>query len=383
MHANSHTRSNTSFLFARGDFILLTHRTIDISCSIGIIFVLEEVGFLQPPLYLGLRYRRMSNITTVVFPERFDWYMIRNGFLGPDYSSKIGSFIIAVVLILYDGLTRKRLDYLWAMIVGTALWVLLEWCLIVSGVREYQEGYLGGKLLGFWPALIIRCSQECGFLMVSTMFQGDRLFNCMKGKKSPFKTWRRMVEFIVVFLLLSLSGTVNMLSGAKDERMVGSAEVFGRRNMTHIVSVLLFLITTIVPIIICIVLRNKKYFMRRTIGITLFITWTSGLGMVIEYTHNARWIEVGYYPEYVALPTSGHMLLAFLYDLIIEVVSPPVFIYHLMVLCYILPDLKKDTYYDEKPAVELPVTKQEAAVNVPAPTEAPVFKGPEDLLCVC
>lgn len=83
MHANSHPRSNTSFLFARGDFILLTHRTIGISCSIGIIFVLEEVGFLQPPLYLGLRYRRMSNITTVVFPERFDWYMIRNGFLGP------------------------------------------------------------------------------------------------------------------------------------------------------------------------------------------------------------------------------------------------------------------------------------------------------------
>lgn len=325
----------------------------------------------------------MSNITTVVFPERFDWYMIRNGFLGPDYSSKIGSFIIAVVLILYDGLTRKRLDYLWAMIVGTVLWVLLEWCLIESGVREYQEGYLGGKLLGFWSALIIRCSQECGFLMVSTMFQGDRLFNCMKGKKSPFKAWRRMVEFIVVFLLLSLSGTVNMLSGAKEERMVGSAEVFGRRNMTHIVSVILFLITTIVPIVLCIVFRNKKYFLRRTIGITLFVTWISGLGMVIEYTHNARWVEVGSYPDYIALPTSGHMLLAFLYDLIIEVVSPPVFIYHLMVLSFILPDLKKDSYYDEKPAVELPVTKQEATVTVGNSTPAPVFKGPEDLSYVC
>ena len=54
----------------------------------------------------------MDANSTVVFPERFEWYMIRNGFLGPEYSSKLGSLLIGIILIIYDGVTRKRLDYL-------------------------------------------------------------------------------------------------------------------------------------------------------------------------------------------------------------------------------------------------------------------------------
>ena len=294
----------------------------------------------------------MDANSTVVFPERFEWYMIRNGFLGPEYSSKLGSLLIGIILIIYDGVTRKRLDYLISFIFGTVVWIVLEYVLLKTGVREYQEGLLNGKVLGFWPAIIIRCSQECGFLMVSCMFMGDRLFNCMKGKKERPSNLRRFVEFGVCFAFLTASSVLNMLKGKKDVRAVGSPDVMGRRNMTHIVSVLLFLFTTVVPIIVMIVYRNHKYFMMRTVGFTVFVTWITGLGMLIEYNVNARWVEVGYYPYYMALPSPGLMLLAFLFDLVIEVIAPPVFIYHIMVLCRLLPDFKSDDYYKTK---ELPV----------------------------
>ncbi len=318
----------------------------------------------------------MSAANVTIFTEPFEWYMIRNGYLGPEYSSKVVSIVLGLIMLIYDGITRKRFDYLWCMIVGTILWIVLEWCLLQSGVREYQEGYLGGKLLGFWPALILRCAQECGFLMVCTLFEGDRLMNCMKGKKDAPKSWRRYLELAVVFLFMTISSSFNMKGGAKEERWVGSNDVCGRRNMTHIVSVILFLITTIVPIILLIVFRNKKYFVRRTIGMTIFVTWISGLGMILEYNFNARWVEVGYYPQYVALPSSGHMFLAFVYDLVIEVVAPPVFIYHLMVLCFILPDLKNDDYYEQKK--ELPISQAP-----PVQPSVPVFNGPQDLFLVC
>lgn len=308
----------------------------------------------------------MSANSTFVFPERFEWYMIRNGFLGPEYSSKLGSLAIAVILMLYDGLTRKRLDYLISFVFGTIVWIVLEYVLLQTGVREYQEGYLNGKLLGFWPAIIIRCTQECGFLMVAALFLGDRLFNCMKGKKERPSNCRRFVEFIICFLFLTTSSVMNMLKGKKDFRDVGSPDVMGRRNMTHIVSVLLFLFTTIVPIIFMIVFRNHKYFIVRTTGFTVFVTWITAIGMVIEYNVNARWVEVGYYPKYMALPSPGHMLLAFLFDLVIEVISPPVFIYHVMVLLRMLPDFKSDDYFNKK---KLPVQASTVAVASSKPIE--------------
>lgn len=50
----------------------------------------------------------------------------------------------------------------------------------------------------------------------------------------------------------------------------------------------------------------------------------------------------------------------------IEVISPPVFIYHVMVLLRMLPDFKSDDYFNKK---ELPVQAPTVAVASSKPIE--------------
>lgn len=320
-------------------------------------------------LFTGLSDKLFNKQTEVAY-QPYEWYMIRNGYLGPEYSSKIVSAVLALIMVVYDGLTRKRWDYLITFCVGTILWIILEFVLLQTGVREYQAGYLGGKELGFWSATIIRCMQECGFLMVYGMFNGDRLCDCMKGKKNRPTTCHSMIELAVVFVLLTVSSVSNMLSGKKEFRAVGSPDVAGRRNMTQPASVALFCGMTVICIVFILICKSKKFFLRRTIGQTIFYTWVTGLGMLIEYFCNARWVEVGHYPDFVAMPSGGHEFLAFMYDLIIEVIVPPVFIYFLMVTLRILPDFKRDGYYNEEKGSKktLPITeKPQVVVDQPLP----------------
>lgn len=358
----------------------------DITCSYNILplFNKDNLGKEQDSVFTIIgNTAHFTGLSTLVYTKKtevgsqpYEWYMIRNGYLGPEYTSKIVSAILSIILIVYDCVTRKRIDYLTTFIFGTILWIILEFVLLETGVREYQVGYIRGKELGYWPALIIRCMQECGFLMVVALFDGDRLCDCMKGKQSRPSTCRNMIELAVVFIFLTASSVMNMLSGWKEFRAVGSPDVAGRRNMTHPASVGLFCGMTVICIIFVCVYHNKKYFVRRTLGQTIFITWVTGSGMLIEYIGNARWVEVGHYPEHIGMPSSGHEFLAMMYDLIIEVIIPPLFIYFLMVLLRLLPDLKSDTYYDEEKASkkkkELPITDKPVQVPTSVVQNAPL-----------
>lgn len=294
----------------------------------------------------------VNEFNTTIFEDLFDWYMIRNESLGPNYGFAVVSLLIVVGMIIYDKYTRKRLDYVWSFISGTILRIGIELLFIYTETVEYQEGILLGKPLPEWLAVFLRCSQEGGALLVIALFEGDRVFDCLKGKQKRPSTCRRWTEFLVVFIVLSSVSFYSVYKNHQDQQVFASTDVCSRRLMTEMSLVLVFIAISLASILLLLLWRRKQYVLRRSLGILIFTTWTIVFTYCIEYIYKTRWIEVGYYPEVLVIPSSGQTLLAFLYSILTEAILPVVCMYQLMVLVFILPDLSKDGYFS------LPIGKE-------------------------
>ena len=278
--------------------------------------------------------------------------MIRNESLGPNYGFAVVSFLIAIVLIVYDGFTRKRLDYVWSFIAGTIMHAAIEFVYLNADSVEYLEGSLFGRFIPEWLSIILRCSQEGGVMLVIAMFEGDRVFDCLKGKQKRPLAWRRWTEFLIVFVAHSLMSFWSVYQNHQEKLDYGSVDVCSRRLVTEMSLVAVSMIISLFSLFMLLLWRKKRYVLRRSIGILLFTTWISVFLYCSEYNNNIRWIEVGSYPEVVFMPSKGQALLAYLYSITIETVLPMLCIYQLMVLTFVLSDLSKDGYFS------LPVGKE-------------------------
>ena len=93
----------------------------DITCSYGIVplFNKDNLGKEQNSIFTIVgNTAHFTGLSPLVYTKKtevgyqpYEWYMIRNGYLGPEYTSKIVSAILSIILIVYDCVTRKRIDY--------------------------------------------------------------------------------------------------------------------------------------------------------------------------------------------------------------------------------------------------------------------------------
>ena len=294
----------------------------------------------------------INEFNTTIFEYSFDWYMIRNESLGPNYGFAVVSLLIAIAIVLYDGFTRKRLDYVWSFIVGTIAHAGIELMYLHADTVEYQKGSFLGRSLPEWLSMLLRCSQEGGVMLVVTLFEGDRVFDCLKGRQKRPLVWRRWTEVLVVFIVHSLVSFWSVYQNHQEQLSFGSTDVCSRRLVTGTSQVAMFMVISLFSLLLLLLWRKKRYVLRRSLGVLLFTTWTSVFTYCMEYIYNIRWIEVGSYPDVVVVPSNGQSLLAYLYSIIAEAVLPILFMYQLMVLVFILPDLSKDGYFS------LPIGKE-------------------------
>ena len=117
----------------------------------------------------------INEFNTTILEYSFDWYIIRNESLGPNYGFAVISLLIAVDIIFYDEFTRKRLDYVWSFIVGTIVHAGIELMYLNAEAVEYQEGSFLGRSVPKWLSVFLRCSQEGGAILIVVLFEGDRV----------------------------------------------------------------------------------------------------------------------------------------------------------------------------------------------------------------
>ena len=142
------------------------------------------------------------------------------------------SLLIAVAIIFYDEFTRKRLDYVWSFIVGTIVHAGIELMYLNAEAVEYQEGSFLGRSVPKWLSVFLRCSQEGGAILIVVLFEGDRVFDCLKGRQKRPLAWRRWIEVLVVFIALSLVSFWSMYQDHQEQPNFGSPDVCSRRLVT-------------------------------------------------------------------------------------------------------------------------------------------------------
>lgn len=75
----------------------------------------------------------------------------------------------------------------------------LNLCILNAEAVEYQEGSFLGRSVPKWLSVFLRCSQEGGAILIVVLFEGDRVFDCLKGRQKRPLAWRRWIEVLVVF----------------------------------------------------------------------------------------------------------------------------------------------------------------------------------------
>ena len=84
----------------------------DITCSYNILplFDKDNLGKEQDSVFTIIgNTAHFTGLSTLVYTKKtevgsqpYEWYMIRNGYIGPEYTTKIVSAIISIILIVYD-----------------------------------------------------------------------------------------------------------------------------------------------------------------------------------------------------------------------------------------------------------------------------------------
>ena len=59
----------------------------------------------------------MDNGILISYPA--EWYVVHNSFFFHSTRGIVELLVLSIVLILYDGFTRKRMDYIGSLLVGT------------------------------------------------------------------------------------------------------------------------------------------------------------------------------------------------------------------------------------------------------------------------
>lgn len=275
-------------------------------------------------LHSDLASGLMDNGILISYPA--EWYVVHNSFFFHSTRGIVALLVLSIVLILYDGFTRKRMDYIGSLLVGTVLWEGMLWAVSRSNEWEYTLRHYG-----------------CQFVIA--MFLGDRAFDCLKGKqKRPFP-WRRWLEFWIIVILMLLFDAYGIGFYRKSERTVGSS-VVDRVAISSLPRVLLFVIVSILSIAFLLGWRRHRYMFRRAVGVCSFSFFFSLTEVLGAYWTNQYWVELGSFPDWVVLPSNGLLIVVMMYDILIERVLPTLCSYLLMVVFRILRDDHQDSYYN-------------------------------------
>jgi len=237
--------------------------------------------------------------------QDFAIYMVRDAQFGANFTVKFVITLIAIALVAWDRRTKKRWDYLWVFLVGTAIWTAAELSLQLREVRVTPDQELFGQQIPLGMSALLQGTSEGAFVAVLGLFLADRIAN-------RITRWRTIVGFTAAVIVMA------SLMLARSARLSGTEGVAAsRRDMTDPQSLLAM---AVVAVFVLWFWLRRPDFRQRSLWMYASMAAFALIWTTISVAIGSRWIEVlgsapGTYDEAGALVS----LLALGYDVFVEI----------------------------------------------------------------
>jgi TRAP-type mannitol/chloroaromatic compound transport system permease large subunit len=207
-------------------------------------------------------------------------FMIRGGYLGEDFSYKLTSSIVAIILVIFDKKRNKRLDYFWIFLFGTVIWASIEALLQLSGTRVMPDRMLYGIELPLWISIPIQGIAEGSYLAVLGIFIADLVLD--------ENTKKYGIIFLVVIIVISFI-RVFIIYGVETPNIGG--DVASRRNVFGIGAVIL--VGGMCGLAVYWLATAKPETRKRGLYMFLFMLIISSFWIIFNVFAGQKWVEIG------------------------------------------------------------------------------------------
>lgn len=130
------------------------------------------------------------------------YYMIRAGGMGTTFELHLYLIIFAILLIIIDWRRFKRKDYLWVLLFGSLILIIMEGFIQFKGVRDIQ-GTLYGVEVPTWASVLIMGIAEgdvLELLFYSSVIVLSIVIHLLKMQnQDSFQNYPDLFEEILVF----------------------------------------------------------------------------------------------------------------------------------------------------------------------------------------
>ena len=231
-------------------------------------------------------------------------YMVRGGEFGVDFGPKLWISVIAMALVAWDVVRRRRADYVYVFLLGAVTWTAVEFVLQASGMRRMPDRQLFGLPLPLPLSALIQGTAEGAAIAVLAIFVGDRVVD---------RNGRLLTA--LCFLLSCLFVATHTLWDSPFA--AADPPVTSRRNMVAFPALLFLAALILVDAVFwvrCVRLRPRAIAMLSVL--LLFGTaWTLG-----QISAGTRWIELpGATVGSFERASRGVSTMAFGFDIVVEI----------------------------------------------------------------
>ncbi len=233
-------------------------------------------------------------------------FMIRDAIFGRDFTPKLATALLGLALVLWDSVRHKRLDYVWVFVFGTVIWGGAEAFLQIQGIRDMPNRTLFDAPIALPGSYVLQGMSEGAFVAVIGIFIGDRLL--VRSSR-----WKAAVGLLGVVLLIASSTVRTVL------RTEGLGEVASRRDILAPTALGLIAVTVVISAVF---VWRWVAWRPRTLAMFSVMVVVGTVWTVAQVSLGGRWVEVGSTAS--GFQDAGPLvsLLAFAFDVVMEIAIP-------------------------------------------------------------
>lgn len=201
-------------------------------------------------------------------------FIARDTVFGQEFGPKLIAALLGAALVAWDGLTRRRLDYLWVYLTGTLIWGGAELALQTSGIRQMPSHLLFGHELAPVVAQLIQGAAEGATMAIMGLVVADR-----------WLADSRRVGAYAAFAVFAAALVWSSLRAQHGD----AAEVGSRRDVLNPTSLLFIAVLLAVSLVAA---WRHPWSRQRLFALFLTMVGLGAVWTVSQVMVGGRWVEI-------------------------------------------------------------------------------------------